>query len=140
MRHLSVIGLGAMGSTLATTLLKAGPLRAQGATLAPSVGAAIAATDITLVCVDNYAVSQQLPDAASDAESLLRLPLSGRSPERLYQRHQSDGRWRDEQEDDLPHLRLPGGVTPLRRQPAPACRFFQRRHAPPCTGLPGWQQ
>ncbi|MGL5502863.1 MAG: NAD(P)-binding domain-containing protein, partial [Aeromonas veronii] len=73
MRHLSVIGLGAMGSALATTLLKAGhpvtvwnrsaakaaPLQALGATLASSVGAAIATSDITLVCVDNYAVSQQ---------------------------------------------------------------------------------
>ncbi|HHQ4482190.1 TPA: NAD(P)-binding domain-containing protein [Aeromonas veronii] len=81
MRHLSVIGLGAMGSALATTLLKAGhpvtvwnrsaakaaPLQAQGATLAPSVGAAIAASDMTLVCVDNYAVSQQLLDEARDA-------------------------------------------------------------------------
>ncbi|WP_421260305.1 NAD(P)-dependent oxidoreductase [Aeromonas sp. 600774] len=81
MRHLSVIGLGAMGSALATTLLKAGhpvtvwnrsaakaaPLQALGATLAPSVDAAIAASDITLVCVDNYAVSQQLLDEASDA-------------------------------------------------------------------------
>lgn len=96
MRHLSVIGLGAMGSALATTLLKAGhpvtvwnrsaakaaPLQALGATLAPSVGAAIAASDITLVCVDNYAVSQQLLDEASDAVAgKLLVQLSTGSPQ-----------------------------------------------------------
>lgn len=78
MRPISVIGLGAMGSALATTLLKAGhpvtvwnrsaakatPLIALGAILAPSVSEAIAAGDITLICVDNYAVSQQLLDEA----------------------------------------------------------------------------
>ncbi|MGL5522480.1 MAG: NAD(P)-binding domain-containing protein [Aeromonas veronii] len=100
MRHLSVIGLGAMGSALATTLLKAdhpvtvwnrsvakaAPLQALGATLAPSVGAAIAASDITLVCVDNYAVSQQLLDEARDAVAgklLVQLSTgSRRGPER----------------------------------------------------------
>lgn len=80
MRPISVIGLGAMGSALATTLLKAGhpvtvwnrsaakatPLIALGATLAPSVSEAIAAGDITLICVDNYPVSQQLLDEASN--------------------------------------------------------------------------
>ncbi|MGL4466241.1 MAG: NAD(P)-dependent oxidoreductase, partial [Plesiomonas shigelloides] len=80
MRPISVIGLGAMGSALATTLLKAGhpvtvwnrsaakatPLIALGAILAPSVSEAIAAGDITLICVDNYAVSQQLLDEASN--------------------------------------------------------------------------
>ncbi|MGL5769987.1 MAG: NAD(P)-dependent oxidoreductase, partial [Plesiomonas shigelloides] len=80
MRPISVIGLGAMGSALATTLLKAGhpvtvwnrsaakatPLIMLGATLAPSVSEAIAAGDITLICVDNYAVSQQLLDEASN--------------------------------------------------------------------------
>lgn len=79
MRPISVIGLGAMGSALTTTLLKAGlpvtvwnrsaakatPLIALGAILAPSVSEAIAAGDITLICVDNYAVSQQLLDEAS---------------------------------------------------------------------------
>ena len=96
MRHLSVIGLGAMGSALATTLIKAGhpvtvwnrsaakaaPLQALGATLAPSVGAAIAASDITLVCVDNYAVSQQLLDEARDAVAgKLLVQLSTGSPQ-----------------------------------------------------------
>ncbi|SBT60361.1 2-(hydroxymethyl)glutarate dehydrogenase [Plesiomonas shigelloides] len=80
MRPISVIGLGAMGSALASTLLKAGhpvtvwnrsaakatPLIALGATLAPSVSEAIAAGDITLICIDNYAVSQQLLDEASN--------------------------------------------------------------------------
>lgn len=78
MRPISVIGLGAMGSALVSTLLKAGhpvtvwnrsaskatPLITLGATLAPSVSEAIAAGDITLICVDNYAVSQQLLDEA----------------------------------------------------------------------------
>ncbi|MFU1503130.1 NAD(P)-binding domain-containing protein [Aeromonas veronii] len=85
-----------MGSALATTLLKAGhpvtvwnrsaakaaPLQALGATLAPSVGAAIAASDITLVCVDNYAASQQLLDEASDAVAgKLLVQLSTGSPQ-----------------------------------------------------------
>lgn len=80
MHSISVIGLGAMGSALASTLLKAGhpvtvwnrsaakatPLIALGAILAPSVSEAIAAGDITLICVNNYAVSQQLLDEASN--------------------------------------------------------------------------
>ena len=38
--------------------------------------------------------------------------------QRLYQRRQSGGRWRDEQEDDLPHLRLLlGGVIPCGGSP-----------------------
>ncbi|MGL5401232.1 MAG: NAD(P)-binding domain-containing protein, partial [Plesiomonas shigelloides] len=95
MRPISVIGLGAMGSALATTLLKAGhpvtvwnrsaakatPLIALGATLAPSVSEAIAAGDITLICVDNYAVSQQLLDEACNVVTgKLVVQLSTGSP------------------------------------------------------------
>ena len=96
MRPISVIGLGTMGSALATTLLKAGhpvtawnrsaakatPLIARGATLAPSVSEAIAAGDITLICVDNYAVSQQLLDEASNVVTgKLVVQLSTGSPQ-----------------------------------------------------------
>lgn len=96
MRPISVIGLGAMGSALATTLLKAGhpvtvwnrsaakatPLIMLGATLAPSVSEAIAAGDITLICVDNYAVSQQLLDEASNTVTgKLVVQLSTGSPQ-----------------------------------------------------------
>lgn len=96
MRPISVIGLGAMGSALASTLLKAGhpvtvwnrsaakatPLIALGATLAPSVSEAIAGGDITLICVDNYAVSQLLLDEASNAVTgKLVVQLSTGSPQ-----------------------------------------------------------
>lgn len=96
MRHISVIGLGAMGSALARTLLKAGhpvtvwnrspakaaPLQVEGALLAPSVAEAITAGEITLICVDNYAVSQQLLDEATDAVGgKLLVQLSTGSPQ-----------------------------------------------------------
>lgn len=96
MRPISVIGLGAMGSALASTLLKAGhpvtvwnrsaakatSLIALGATLAPSVSEAIAAGDITLICVNNYAVSQQLLDEASNTVTgKLVVQLSTGSPQ-----------------------------------------------------------
>ena len=65
---LSVIGLGRMGSALASTLLKndndvtvwnrteskARPLLAAGASQASSAADAIAASDITIICVGNY--------------------------------------------------------------------------------------
>ena len=71
--------------------------------------------------------------------------------QRLYQRRQSGGRWRDEQEDDLPHLRLLlGGVTPAAAAstcglpPAPfhspLTIFSSLLPRRPCTGQTDWQQ
>jgi 3-hydroxyisobutyrate dehydrogenase-like beta-hydroxyacid dehydrogenase len=70
----SVIGAGAMGAALAKAFLakkcrvavwnrtakKCEPLQAAGATLAPSVAAAVAASRVIVVCVSNYDVSNAL--------------------------------------------------------------------------------
>ncbi len=67
-QQVSVIGLGAMGSALARTLLSAGyrvtvwnrssekaePLVAEGAVLAPSAAGAVAASPVVLICVATY--------------------------------------------------------------------------------------
>jgi 3-hydroxyisobutyrate dehydrogenase-like beta-hydroxyacid dehydrogenase len=76
MNHVSVIGLGAMGSALARALLGAGhsvtvwnrtassmgPLVALGANDATSVADAVQASSMVLVCVDNYSVTRSLLD------------------------------------------------------------------------------
>ncbi|MGG4146357.1 NAD(P)-dependent oxidoreductase [Paenibacillus algorifonticola] len=76
MNEVTIIGLGAMGSMLARTLLqknyrvtvwnrtteKAEQLVSEGASLAPSVGAAISASPVTIVCVSDYQTSDQLLD------------------------------------------------------------------------------
>jgi 3-hydroxyisobutyrate dehydrogenase-like beta-hydroxyacid dehydrogenase len=68
----SVIGLGAMGSAIATAMLhsgfdvtvwnrtaaKAEPLSTQGAHPATAPDAAVAASPVTIVCVDDYAATQ----------------------------------------------------------------------------------
>lgn len=73
MSEISVIGLGAMGSALARALLKAGhdvtvwnrtpqkmePLAALGAEGAQSVAVAVQASSVIMVCVDNYAATNQ---------------------------------------------------------------------------------
>ncbi|MBB5788633.1 NAD(P)-dependent oxidoreductase [Jiangella mangrovi] len=82
----SVLGLGLMGQALAAAFLraghpttvwnrtaaKAGDLVADGARLAPSAGAAIAAGPLTIVCVTDYPAVRELL-GASDVE------LSGRT-------------------------------------------------------------
>jgi 3-hydroxyisobutyrate dehydrogenase-like beta-hydroxyacid dehydrogenase len=76
MSEVTVIGLGNMGSALARALLdapqgrtvtvwnrtpaKAVPLVQMGAVLAPSAAAAIEASPIIMVCVTNYAASNQI--------------------------------------------------------------------------------
>ena len=71
MSEVSVIGLGAMGSAIASALLeagrsvtvwnrsaeKAGPLVGKGAEVGADVTSTVAASPVSIVCVDNYAVS-----------------------------------------------------------------------------------
>ena len=81
MRNVTVIGLGAMGSALARTLLKNGfavtvwnrtaqraaPLVAAGAAPADTPATAIAASPVTIVCVGNYADTRQVLEGARSA-------------------------------------------------------------------------
>jgi 3-hydroxyisobutyrate dehydrogenase-like beta-hydroxyacid dehydrogenase len=74
MSEISMIGLGAMGSALARALLKSGhgltvwnrtpqkmePLAALGAKSAESVADAVQASPLIMVCIDNYAATNQL--------------------------------------------------------------------------------
>jgi 3-hydroxyisobutyrate dehydrogenase-like beta-hydroxyacid dehydrogenase len=74
MSELSMIGLGAMGSALARALLKAGhgltvwnrtaqkmaPLVELGAEGAESVPEAVQASPLIMICIDNYAATNQL--------------------------------------------------------------------------------
>ena len=87
MSDASVVGLGVMGSALAKGLLrdghrvtvwnrtaaKAEPLREAGGTVAPDLAAAVGASPVVLVCVDDYAVTRQLL-----AQSDVRPVLGGR--------------------------------------------------------------
>lgn len=87
MADASFIGLGAMGSALARASLRAGhrvtvwnrtttraePLVKDGALLAPDPGAAVVASPIVVVCVDDYAVTRDILSAPE-----LRARLAGR--------------------------------------------------------------
>ncbi|MEV5892835.1 NAD(P)-dependent oxidoreductase [Nonomuraea fuscirosea] len=78
---MTVIGLGLMGRALAGAFLKAGhrttvwnrtpskagPLPAEGARLAPTVGEALRASSLTIICVTDYQAMYELL-GASDAE------------------------------------------------------------------------
>ncbi len=78
MRAVTIIGLGAMGSGIARALLmsdyrvtvwnrtaaKAEPLVQEGASLAPDPAAAIGASPVFIVCVDNYAVTGEILSAS----------------------------------------------------------------------------
>jgi 3-hydroxyisobutyrate dehydrogenase-like beta-hydroxyacid dehydrogenase len=82
--EVSVIGLGAMGATLARLLLrngyrvtvwnrtnaKAEPLVGDGAILAPSPAAAVAASPIVVVCVHDYKAANSILDTKEAASSL----------------------------------------------------------------------
>src|SRR5262245_61646776 len=84
MTEISVIGLGAMGSALARALLqgrlqvsvwnrtapKMQPLLALGATPAATVADAVRASPLVLICIDNYAATKRLLDAAAVAPHL----------------------------------------------------------------------
>lgn len=87
MSRATVIGLGPMGSMLASLLIDAGhgvtvwnrtadkaaPLIARGATLAPSPAAALNASPVTLVCVLDYAAAEAIL-----AEEKTRSAINGR--------------------------------------------------------------
>ena len=82
-RRVSVIGLGLMGSDLAEALLKAGhevtvwnraaakaePLANKGARAAASAAEAIAASDVTIICVTNHAATMEILDTVSAGDS-----------------------------------------------------------------------
>lgn len=75
----TVIGLGSMGGAIARALLakgfpvtvwnrdiaKAAPFKAQGATLAADLPAAIAASSLLIVCVSDYKVTRKIFDGSS---------------------------------------------------------------------------
>ncbi|QEV21658.1 NAD(P)-dependent oxidoreductase [Streptomyces alboniger] len=75
--HVTVIGLGLMGQALARALLKAGhsttvwnrtaakadPLVAEGARLAPTLGDALKASPLTIICLTDYPALHELLDA-----------------------------------------------------------------------------
>lgn len=79
-QRISVIGLGLMGSALATTLLedhykvtvwnrtasKAEPLVEAGATLAVSVNEAIDGSEIVIVCLSDYDATNQIFSGCAD--------------------------------------------------------------------------
>jgi 3-hydroxyisobutyrate dehydrogenase-like beta-hydroxyacid dehydrogenase len=82
--EVSVIGLGTMGATLARLLLRQGyrvtvwnrtsakaePLVRDGAILAPSPAAAVAASPIAVVCVYDYKTTNRILDTKEVASSL----------------------------------------------------------------------
>lgn len=92
MTEISIIGLGAMGTALARaqmgggygvtvwnrTAAKAGPLAADGATVAATAPEAVLASPFTLICVDSYAVTAEIlaPLAATDLTGRILVQLS----------------------------------------------------------------
>jgi 3-hydroxyisobutyrate dehydrogenase-like beta-hydroxyacid dehydrogenase len=97
-RNVSVIGLGTMGSTLARLLLrdgypvtiwnrspaKAEPLRSNGAAVAPSPAAAIAASHIVVVCVYDYTAATAIfdkPDVRTALADRVLVQLTTGSPQ-----------------------------------------------------------
>jgi 3-hydroxyisobutyrate dehydrogenase-like beta-hydroxyacid dehydrogenase len=105
----TVLGLGMMGSALARTLAvngcrvtvwnrhpeKAAPLAAQGAMLARTPSAAIAASPVLIVCVSHYAAAQQIlieGGASLAGKVLVQLstgtPLDARTSEAWAHQHQ----------------------------------------------------
>jgi 3-hydroxyisobutyrate dehydrogenase-like beta-hydroxyacid dehydrogenase len=93
----SVVGAGAMGAALAKAFLakkcrvtvwnrsaeKCRPLQAAGATLAPSLAAAVAASRVTVVCVSNYDVSNAMlrkKDVASQLGGKVLVQLTTGTP------------------------------------------------------------
>ncbi|WP_331371754.1 NAD(P)-dependent oxidoreductase [Sinorhizobium chiapasense] len=81
MSRISVLGLGAMGAALAATLIRKGhsvtvwnrtaaraePLASAGATIAATPAEAVAASDLTILCVVDYAAAGAVVAEAQDA-------------------------------------------------------------------------
>jgi 3-hydroxyisobutyrate dehydrogenase-like beta-hydroxyacid dehydrogenase len=102
MTEVTILGAGAMGSALAQALLGAGrtvtawnrtagkldPLVRRGAQAAPTVAAGVAASPVTIVCVDDYTVTRTLL-GAEDVHAALRgrvlVQLSTGTPEEARQ-------------------------------------------------------
>lgn len=116
MSDVSVMGLGAVGSAIATAMLqsrfdvtvwnrtaaKAEPLSEQGAHPAMSPAAAVAASPVTIVCVDDYAATRAVLDearviAALEERTIVQFstgtPEEARDGERWAQGH--GARWLD---------------------------------------------
>jgi 3-hydroxyisobutyrate dehydrogenase-like beta-hydroxyacid dehydrogenase len=98
MTEAALIGMGAMGSALARALLhsghrvtvwnrtsaKAEPLARDGAVVAPSAAAAVSASPVVVVCVDNYEVTKTILGAKEVAPALagrLLVQLSTGNPQ-----------------------------------------------------------
>ena len=94
-RKVSVLGLGLMGSALATNLLNAGhevtvwnrtpdkaaTLARKGAHAAATVEDALAASEVTLVCVTGHAATMELLDGVSAPGECTLVQLSTTTPE-----------------------------------------------------------
>lgn len=110
MSEVSVIGLGSMGTSLATALQSGAlnvtvwnrtadkmlPLVKAGAQAAPSVAAAVQASPIILVCIDNYATTRQIMGETGvvpllSGKTLIQLstgtPKEAREAEAWFKRH-----------------------------------------------------
>ncbi len=84
MTDVSALGLGSMGAALARALLSGGnsltvwnrsparaePLTALGARCAPTVGAAVQASPVVLVCVDSYRSTREIFEPTEMVEAL----------------------------------------------------------------------
>lgn len=98
MSEVTVIGLGAMGSALARALVRSGPrvtvwnrtmekassLVSDGAVLASSAASAVAASQVVIVCVDNYDVTRTIlgtDEVAAGLSGKVLVQLSTGSPQ-----------------------------------------------------------
>src|SRR5687768_15789232 len=98
MQEVTVLGLGSMGSTLARRLLergrkvtvwnrspgKADSLLRQGARLADSAGAAIAASPVSVMCVYDYRAASAIletPEASQAGHGRVLVQLTTGSPQ-----------------------------------------------------------
>jgi len=98
MNEVTMLGLGSMGSTIARLLIESGRrvtvwnrspekadgLARRGATLAPSVEAAVLASPVTLMCVYDYNAANAIleaPGVATALQNRILVQLSTGSPE-----------------------------------------------------------
>lgn len=98
MSDVSIVGLGAMGSALARAALRGGhrvtvwnrtstkaePLVREGATLAPDLASAVAASPVVIVCVDNYDITRAIlsaPDVRKNLSGRVVVQLSTGTPQ-----------------------------------------------------------